>query len=94
MTKPDLLAGPVRRHHVTDLDLSVRDDHSVDQELDEGPSLLEGRLGQPLPDPSAEALDGAGEPGELLLPVGLPLELSRLLHLRRASTVLAILEAA
>ena len=78
MTKPDLLAGSVRRHHVADLHLAIGDDHSVDQELDQGPSLLECRLGQSLPHPPAELLDGAGEPGELLLPVRLRFELSRL----------------
>src|ERR687889_395215 len=48
MTKPDLLAGPVRRHHVADLHLSVGDDHPVDQEFHYGPSLLECCLGQAL----------------------------------------------
>src|SRR5918911_259332 len=76
MTKADLLAGPVRWHHVADLHLAIGDDHSVDQELDEGPSLFECRLGQSLPHPLAEILDGAGEPGELVLPVGLRVELS------------------
>ena len=52
MTKTDLLARPVRRHHVADLHLAVGDDHPVDQELDQGPSLLEGGLGQTLPHPS------------------------------------------
>src|SRR6201989_1239902 len=33
MTKPDLLAGPVCRHHVADLHLAIADDHSVDQEF-------------------------------------------------------------
>src|SRR4051812_7220544 len=36
MTKPDLLASPVRRHHVADLHLTIGDDHSVDQELHQG----------------------------------------------------------
>src|SRR5215217_200023 len=42
MTKTDLLARPVRRHHVADLDVAVGDDHAVDQEFDQGPPLLEG----------------------------------------------------
>ena len=46
MTKTDLLAGPVRWNDVADLHLAVGDDHSVDQELHQGPSLLESRLGQ------------------------------------------------
>src|SRR5215210_2221221 len=74
MTKADLLACPVRWHHVADLHFAVGDDHPVDQELDEGPPLLERRLGEPLPHPPAELLDRAGEPGELLLPVRLRVE--------------------
>jgi len=78
MTKADLLAGPVRRHHVADLHRAVGDDHAVDQQLNQRPSLLECRLGQALPHPLAEVLNGAGEPGELLLPICLRLELFRL----------------
>ena len=76
MTKTDLLAGPVRWHHVADLHFAVGDDHSVDQELHQGPSLIEGRLGQTLPHPLAEVLNRAGKPGELLVPVCLGFELS------------------
>ena len=46
MTKTDLLARPIRRHHVADLDLAVGHDHPVDQELDQGSPLLEGGLVQ------------------------------------------------
>jgi hypothetical protein len=46
MTKTDLLARPIRRHHVADLDLAVGNDHPVDQELDQGSPLLEGGLVQ------------------------------------------------
>ena len=74
MTKTDLLAGPIRWHHVADLHLAVGDDHSVDQELHQGPSLIEGRLGQTLPHPLAEVLNGAGKPGELLVSVCLGFE--------------------
>jgi IS6 family transposase len=79
MTKPDLLAGPARRHHVADLHLAIADDHSVDQEFDQGPPLLKCGLGQSVPHPAAEVLERAGEPGELLLPVRLRFELLRLL---------------
>ena len=78
MTKTDLLAGPVRWHDVADLHFAVGDDHSVDQELHQGPSLLEGRLGQTLPYPLAEVLHGAGQPGELLVSVCLGFQLARL----------------
>ena len=79
MTKADLPAGAIRWRHVADLHLAIADDNPVDQELDEGSSLLECRPGQPLPDPLAEVLDGVGKPAELLLPVCLRFELSCLL---------------
>ena len=78
MTKADLLARPVRRHHVADLDLAVGDDHPVDQEFDQGSPLLEGGLIQALPHPPAELPDGGGQSRELLLPVRLRFELPRL----------------
>src|SRR3712207_6181780 len=78
MTKPDLLAGTVRRHRVADLHLAVGDDHAVDQELHQEPSLLECGLGQSLPHPLAEVLEAVGKPGEFLLPVCLRFKLSRL----------------
>src|SRR3712207_7748339 len=61
MTKSDLLAGPVRRHHVADLHLAVGDDHAVDQEFDQGPSLLECGLGQALPRPPARSEEHTSE---------------------------------
>ena len=75
MTKPDFLAGPARRHHVSDLDLAVGDDHPVDQEFHQGSLLLKRRLGQPLFHPPAELFDGTGQSGKLVLPVCLCLEL-------------------
>ncbi len=78
MTKADLLAGLGGRHHVADLHLAVGDDHAVDQQLNQCPSLLEYRVGQALSHPLAEVLNGAGEPGELLLPVCPRLKLFRL----------------
>src|SRR3954463_1666421 len=71
MRKTDLLARPVRRHHVADLDVAIGDDHAVDQELDQGPPLLEGGLVQALPHPPAELPDGVGQAGEFLPPVRL-----------------------
>jgi IS6 family transposase len=74
MTKTDLLARPVRRHHVADLDVTIGDDHAVDQELDQGPPLLEGGSVQALPHPPAELPDGVGQASEFLPPVRLRLE--------------------
>ena len=92
MTKTDLLAGPVRWYDVADFYLAVGDDHSVDQELHQGPSLLEGRLGQTLPHPLAEVLHGAGQPGELLVSVCLGFQLARL-FLKLALALLEITPA-
>ena len=90
MTKADLVAGPVWRHHVADLHLAVGDDHAVEQQLNQRPSLLECRLGQALSHPPAEVLNGAGEPGEFLLPVCPRLKLFRL----RLELALALLKVA
>jgi hypothetical protein len=90
MTKADLFAGPVRRHHVADLHFAVGDDHSVDQDLDQGPPLFERRLGQALPHPAAEILNRYGKPSELLSPVRLRFKLSRL----PLELALALLEGA
>ena len=78
MTKADLPARPIRRHHVADLDLAVGNDYPVDQELDQGSPLLEGGLVQPLPHPPAELPDGVGQTREFLLPVRLRFKLPRL----------------
>ncbi|MDO9713554.1 hypothetical protein, partial [Paracraurococcus lichenis] len=67
MTKTDLLAGPVRWYYVSDLYLAVDDDHSVNQELDQSPSLLEGCPRQALAHSLAEVVNAGGEPGEFLL---------------------------
>ena len=79
MTKPDLLTGPICRHHVADLHLAIADDHAVDQEFNQGSPLLKCGLSQSVPHPAAKILERAGEPGELLLPVHLRFELLRLL---------------
>ncbi len=52
--------------------------------------MLERRLGQSSPHPLAEVLEGAGKPGELLLPVCLGVKLSRL----PLELALAVLEVA
>src|SRR5215212_4681716 len=92
MPKTDLLAGSVRWHDVAYFHLAVGDDHSVDQELHQSPSLIEDRLGQTLPHPLAEVRNGAGKPGELLVSVFLGFELSRL-FLKLALALLEITPA-
>jgi SRSO17 transposase len=64
---------PVRggREHVADLYVAVGDDHPVDEQLGQQPSLLEGGGGQPGPDGLAECLDPVGDGAEFqLLPGG------------------------
>ena len=57
---------PVRgdREHVADLDLAVGDDHAVDEQFGELPSLFEGGGGQLGPDGLAECLDPVGDGAE------------------------------
>jgi hypothetical protein len=47
MTKTDLLAGRRGRDDIADLDIAVRHDHPINQQLDEVTLLLKGGLGQP-----------------------------------------------
>jgi hypothetical protein len=60
MTKTDLLAGPVRRHDVSDLNLAVGHDYPVYEQLNQEPSLLKIGFFQAVADPTAEILDGPG----------------------------------
>jgi hypothetical protein len=61
--------------HVADLDLAVGHDHPVDEQQHELATLLDGGRGQPLRDPSAERLEGGGDPGQLLLSRGVTTKL-------------------
>ncbi len=79
MTKPDLLAGPVCRHHVADLNIPISDDHPINQKFHQRPPLLKGGLGQPPLHSLAKRPNGAGQSGKFLLPVNLCLELPLLL---------------
>ncbi|MBI2939680.1 MAG: hypothetical protein HYY04_04510 [Chloroflexi bacterium] len=96
MTKTSVLAGRAGRDDVADLHLRLGHNHPVDQQLDQLPSLLEGRLGQPLPNALAEPLDRlhhAGQFGVLLRLrlqlLVLPLQTRRpLLQINSASLVL------
>ena len=51
MTKTDVLALEAGREDVADLDLIVRNDDAVDEQLDQLPSLIEGGPLQPRRDP-------------------------------------------
>ncbi len=79
MTKTDPLAKWSGRHHDADLDLTVGDDHPVDQEFDERTSLLERGVGQSLPYPGARRPNGTGQSGEFSLSGTMGLQLPCLL---------------
>ena len=66
------------REHVADLDLAVGDDHAVDEQLGQLPSLLEGGGGQPGPDGLAECLDPVGDGAEFQLLPGRGVQLALL----------------
>jgi hypothetical protein len=66
MTKADVLALGAGGQHVADLDLSIGDDHPVDEQQHELPVLLEARRGQALLHAGAESLQRRRHAGELL----------------------------
>ncbi len=80
---------PVRggREHVADLDVAVGDDHPVDEQLGQQPSLLEGDGGQPGPDGLAECLDPVGDGAEFQLLPGRGVQLALLGEQRVVSAV-------
>src|SRR5215203_5137318 len=73
MTKTYLLAARIGGDHVADLHFLTTDDHPVDEQFHQLPSLLEGRLGEPSTDPPAEILYGVCHSGEFHSLTGLPL---------------------
>jgi hypothetical protein len=60
MTKTDFLAGAVRRHDISDLDLAVSHDDPVNEQFHQQTSLLKIGPLQPLLNPLTEILDGPG----------------------------------
>jgi hypothetical protein len=56
MTKTDVLAGWRRGDDVADFDIAVRDDHLINQQLDEEALLLEGGLSEPSLYPLTQSL--------------------------------------
>jgi transposase len=75
MTKTDVLAGRRRREHLADLDIIVRDDHTVDEQFDQLALLLEGGLLQTALEALAHGFDRLREASQipLLLRIGLQL---------------------
>jgi hypothetical protein len=66
-----MFTGFARGHDVPDLDFSVGDNHAIDQEFYQLPSLLKSSSLQPWPDSLAEVLNRAGQPGQFFSPVHL-----------------------
>ncbi|MCW2242036.1 transposase [Azospirillum canadense] len=56
LTKPDVLAFRAGGQHVADLNISIGNDDTVDEQQYELPTLLEGRGGKPVLDTRAERL--------------------------------------
>jgi hypothetical protein len=79
MTKPCLLRSWVGRHHRANFDVAIRDNDTINQQLDQLPFLRKRRRAQSVPHPSAEVLDATSQPGEFLAAIGLRLQLSLLL---------------
>jgi hypothetical protein len=61
MTKTHLLCSPARGNHVADLDVAVRDDDAINQELFQLPLLRKRRCGKALLDTPAEILAPTGQ---------------------------------
>ncbi len=72
MTKTDVLALGAGGEDVADLDLVVRDDDPVDQQLDELPLLLEAGVLKARRDPFAKRLQRGREAERLTEAVGFP----------------------
>ena len=76
MTKAHVLALGAGGDDVADLDVPIRHDHSVDQELNQLPLLLECCLGESALDSPTEVVHGCDQPSQLLLTVDLDSQLA------------------
>ena len=63
-----MLSARARRDDIADLHFRLRDDHPVDQQLDEPPLLLEARTLKRFADPPAVILHPFHHPGQLMAP--------------------------
>lgn len=72
VTKSNVLALRAGREHVVDLDQVVGHDDAIDQQLDQLPPPVEGRVLKPRRDPLAERPHRGGEAGRPVEPLGLP----------------------
>jgi hypothetical protein len=72
VTKPDVFALGAGGEDVADLDLLVRDDHAIDEQLDQLPLSIEAHLLEARRDPFAERCQRGGQPERLIQAVGFP----------------------
>jgi hypothetical protein len=82
MTKMHVLTGGRCRDHIANLDVRVGDDHAVNEEFNQLPLLFPGCLLKASLHPGTEGFHGLGEPGQILLPLGVCCELVFLAHQR------------
>ena len=63
MTKTRLLRSRVGRHYIANFDVAIRDNDTIDQQLDELPFLRKRCRGQAVLNTVAELLDVPGQSG-------------------------------
>jgi len=80
MIKAGLLGSRAGGDDIADLYIVVRDNHPIDEQLDELPPLLEGSRVQPLTHPLAEAVHTRRGCREVHPALGVGLQLARLLR--------------
>jgi hypothetical protein len=74
-TKTRVLTRGCGRDHLANLHIGVGDDDTVNEELDELPSLLPGGLLEAALHSGAEGFDRLHDPGHIVLPLGFCREL-------------------
>ncbi len=71
MTKMDVFARRVGRDHVSDLDISIFDNHPVNEQFYQFPFLFKGRVRQSEPYSFAEIYNSGSQPCKFVLPIHL-----------------------
>ena len=78
MTKTHLLAGWSCRNDIADLDIIVRDDHPIDEQLDELALLLKGGVLEAALEPLTNGFNRLRQTCEVPLPLRIGLQLVQL----------------
>jgi hypothetical protein len=71
LTKTDMFAGWAGRDYVSDLNIFVLDDYSINQQFYQFSLLLKADVFQPVLDTAAEILDGSGQTRKFVAPIHL-----------------------